>query len=84
MKGGITNIMKTAHLAEAFGMNYEVHVGGNALNNLANLHVELAIANCEYHEILMPLEGQGFGLLNAPVPDKEGYLHAPTGSGLGR
>jgi L-alanine-DL-glutamate epimerase-like enolase superfamily enzyme len=83
MKGGITNILKTAHLAEAFGMNYEVHVGGNSVNNLANLHVELAIRNCEYHEILMPLEGQGSGLIDAPVPDREGYLHAPSGPGLG-
>ena len=37
--------MKTAHLAEAFGMNYEIHHGGNSLNNWANLHVILAIKN---------------------------------------
>ena len=83
MKGGITTMLKTAHLAEAFGMNYEVHVGGNALNNLANLHVELAIGNCEYHEILMPLEGKNSGLLDGPEVDADGYLHAPTGPGLG-
>lgn len=83
IKGGITTIMKTAHLAEAFGMNYEVHVGGNALNNLANLHVELAIANCEYHEIIMPLAGQNFGLIDGPEVDKEGFIHAPESPGLG-
>ncbi len=31
VKGGITALIKTAHLAEAFGMNYEVHHGGNSL-----------------------------------------------------
>src|SRR5215813_10940070 len=33
VKGGITTLIKTAHLAEAFRMNYEVHHGGNSLNN---------------------------------------------------
>ena len=83
IKGGITTMMKTAHLAEAFGMNYEVHVGGNAINNIANLHVELAIANCEFHEIIMPYEGRHYGLTECPEVDAEGYIHAPNGPGLG-
>ena len=45
VKGGITTLVKTAHLAEAFRMNYEVHHGGNSLNNVANLHVIMAIRN---------------------------------------
>src|SRR5918994_3421434 len=39
VKGGITTLVKAAHLAESFSMNYEVHHGGNSLNNVANLHV---------------------------------------------
>ena len=35
VKGGITTLVKTAHLAEAFRMNYEIHHGGNSLNNVA-------------------------------------------------
>ncbi len=35
IKGGITGMMKIAHLAEAFHMNCEVHDGYNALNNVA-------------------------------------------------
>ena len=50
VKGGITPILKTAHLAEAFGMNYEVHHGGNSLNNWANPHVILSIRNTTYFE----------------------------------
>ena len=45
IKGGITTLIKTAHLAEAFHMKYEVHHGGNSLNNVANLHVIMAIKN---------------------------------------
>jgi len=43
VKGGITPCLKTAHLAEAFQMNFELHHGGNSLNNVANLHIALAI-----------------------------------------
>ena len=54
VKGGITTLVKTAHLAEAFRMNYEVHHGGNSLNNVANLHVIAAIRNTEFFEVLLP------------------------------
>jgi L-alanine-DL-glutamate epimerase-like enolase superfamily enzyme len=64
-------------------MNYEVHVGGNSINNLANLHVELAIRNTEFHEILMPERAAVYGLLNEPVVDNEGYMRPPQGPGLG-
>jgi L-alanine-DL-glutamate epimerase-like enolase superfamily enzyme len=83
IKGGITSLIKTAHLAEAFAMNYEVHVGGNSINNLANLQVELAIRNTEFHEILMPETAAVYGLLNEPTVDSEGYIHPPQGPGLG-
>ena len=35
VKGGLTPCMKTAHMAEGFRMNYEVHHGGNSHNNFA-------------------------------------------------
>ncbi|MEZ5856406.1 MAG: enolase C-terminal domain-like protein [Hyphomicrobiaceae bacterium] len=54
VKGGLTACLKTAHLAECFHMNYEVHHGGNSLNNFANLHLIMAIRNCEYFEVLLP------------------------------
>ncbi len=43
VKGGITTLGKAAHLADSFRMNYEVHHGGNSLNNVANLHVIASI-----------------------------------------
>src|ERR1700754_3576009 len=52
IKGGITGLMKIAHLAEAFGMNCEVHDSYNAFNNLAGRHVMMAIDNCNWLEVL--------------------------------
>ncbi|MBL6954836.1 MAG: mandelate racemase [Alphaproteobacteria bacterium] len=83
VKGGITSILKTAHLAQAFAMNYEVHHGGNSLNNYANLHVILAIANCQFFEVLLPSEAQKYGIIDDLTPDSDGFIHAPTGPGLG-
>ena len=83
LKGGLTSCLKTAHLAEAFHMNYEVHHGGNSLMNVANLHLVMAIRNCEYFEVLLPDAAQKHGLVNDIVVDENGMVHAPTEPGLG-
>lgn len=83
IKGGLTSCLKTAHLAEAFQMNYEVHHGGNSLNNVANLHLIMAIPNCEYFEVLLPDEVQKHGLVKDIEVDDNGMVHAPEGPGLG-
>ena len=83
VKGGITAVMKTAHLAEAFHMNYEVHHGGNSLNNVANLHATMAMKNTEMFEFLLPEEAQRYGLLEDVTPDKNGLVHTINEPGLG-
>ena len=83
VKGGITSIVKTAHLAEGFHLNFEVHHGGNSLNNVANLHVILAIKNCEYFEVLLPSGAQKYGLIEDIDPDADGLVHAFNDPGLG-
>ena len=83
VKGGITALVKAAHLAEAFHMNYEVHHGGNSLNNVANLHVIMAIKNCEFFEVLLPAGAQKYGLVQDIEPDRQGLVHAFNGPGLG-
>jgi L-alanine-DL-glutamate epimerase-like enolase superfamily enzyme len=83
VKGGITTLIKTAHLAEAFRMNMEVHHGGNSLNNVANLHVIMAIRNTEFFEILLPDAMQKYGLAQDISVDRDGLVHAPTEPGLG-
>ena len=83
VKGGITTLLKTAHLAEAFRMNYEVHHGGNSLNNIANLHVIASIRNTQFFEVLLPDAAQKYGLEQDIVVGRDGMVHAPTGPGLG-
>jgi L-alanine-DL-glutamate epimerase-like enolase superfamily enzyme len=83
VKGGITPLVKSAHLAEAFHMSFEVHHGGNSLNNVANLHVIMAIRNTELFEVLLPAGAQKYGLVQDIDPDPQGMVHAPEGPGLG-
>ena len=83
VKGGISALVKAAHLAEAFHMNYEVHHGGNSLNNVANLHVILAIPNTEYFEVLLPDATQKYGLSEDISVGRDGMVKPPDGPGLG-
>ncbi|HEX2547643.1 MAG TPA: enolase C-terminal domain-like protein [Ramlibacter sp.] len=83
VKGGITGCMKVAHLAEAFHLNFEVHHGGNSLNNFANLHVIMALPNTEFFEILLPAGSQKYGLVQDIEVDAQGLVHAPMKPGLG-
>jgi L-alanine-DL-glutamate epimerase-like enolase superfamily enzyme len=83
VKGGITALVKAAHLAEAFHMNFEIHHGGNSLNNVANLHVTMAIKNCEFFEVLLPAGAQKYGLAQDLEVDRLGRVRAPGGPGLG-
>ncbi|GBD11804.1 L-talarate/galactarate dehydratase [bacterium HR23] len=83
VSGGITPLVKIAHLAEAFRIKCEVHHGGNSLNNVANLHVIMAIPNCDYYEFFPSTGANKFGLVEDIEVDSQGYVHAPTKPGLG-
>jgi L-alanine-DL-glutamate epimerase-like enolase superfamily enzyme len=83
VKGGLTTCLKAAHLAEAFQMNFELHHGGNSLNNVANLHLALAIPNTEYLEILLPDQAQKYGLEEDLEVDANGLVRAFEQPGLG-
>ncbi len=83
VKGGITTMIKLAHLAEAFHMNLEIHHGGNSLNNVANLHVIMAIRNTQFFEVLLPDSAQKYGLAQDIVVGPDGMVAAPIGPGLG-
>jgi len=76
-------MVKIAHLAEAFHMKCEIHHGGNSLNNVANLHVTMAIPNCDYFEVLQPDSAQKYGLVRDIEVDAQGLVHAPEAPGLG-
>ena len=83
--GGITPLMKIAHLAEAFGMRMEVHGGG-----VGNLHVLCAMGNPgEFYErgLLHPFVDyeQPAPWLNRLVDpmDDTGNVHISMEPGLG-
>ena len=83
VKGGLTPCLKTARLAECFHMNYEVHHGGNSHNNFANLHLIMAIKNCEYFEVLLPDASQKYAVINDLKVGADGFVQAPKGPGIG-
>ena len=83
--GGITGLVKIAHLAESFGMNMEVHGGG-----VGNLHVLCAMSSPGlYYErgLLHPFVDYDAtpAWLNAPVDpmDEQGNVHVSPLPGLG-
>ena len=83
VKGGLTTMLKTAHLAEAFHMNYEVHHGGNSLNNMAQLHFVCSLANTTYFEVLLPHGAHKYGVMNDIEIDQDGMAHCPQTPGIG-
>lgn len=82
VKAGLTPMIRIAHMAEGFRMKCEVHHGGNSLNNVANLHLIMAINNCDYFEVLLPHSANKYALVEEIEVDSEGYAHAPTKPGL--
>ena len=83
VKGGINTLVNTAHQAEGLDKNIEVNHGGNSLNNVANLHVIMAIRNTEFFEVLLPAAAQKYGLVDDIEVDGNGLVHALNGPGLG-
>ena len=80
--GGITPMVRLCHLAEGFNMKCEIHHGGNSLNNVANLHITMAVPNCEFFEFFPCTGDNMYGLVNE-IDMTGGVVHAPTEPGLG-
>ena len=80
--GGVTGVMKTARLAEAFGVNCEVHTSIFHPLEIVNLHCCAAIRNCDFFELLYPIENFAFGL-KSPLPVVDGIATPPSAPGLG-
>ena len=82
MCGGITGLMKTAKLAESFGVQCEITTSVYHPIDLVNLHCSAAIKNCEFFEVMVPLEYFKFGL-KKDIKIENGYAHLPNKPGLG-
>lgn len=83
LAGGITQTRKIMGLAEANSMTVELQSYGYTLSQAANLHMMLAFTNCLYFEQAIPIEPLEFAALDTIRTDKNGYVHAPEGNGLG-
>lgn len=87
--GGITELRKVATLCEYFGMQLEPHSFGGIFYQMAHLHVILSIKNCNFFELPISQEDGEEGYFDVGIQgngiriDKEGYVHAPQGPGLG-
>lgn len=81
--GGITPMKKIMAMAQANNMRVEGQSWGMTLTQAANLHIMLAYGNCTYFEQAYPYEPFEVGSLDVIRTDKDGYVHAPEGYGLG-
>lgn len=79
--GGVTGTLKTAALAEAFHMAFEVHTAIFAPLELVNLHL-CAATPSRFFEVLWPRQPFDFGLRD-PLPIEDGVARLPDTPGLG-
>ena len=82
-KGGVTAVMKTAHMAESFGVQCEIHTAIYHPLELVNLHCCCAISNCEFFELLYPASAMAAGMKQPIEIDPSGYAHPPSAPGTG-
>lgn len=81
--GGVTGVLRTAYLADAFHMRCEIHSAIFHPLELVNLHVAAALPNTGRFEVLWPTERFAFGLAGG-LPVAGGLARAPEGPGLGQ
>ena len=80
--GGVTGVLKTARTAESFGVNCELHTCIFHPLDLANMHCAAAVRNCDFFELLYPIDAFAFGLAE-PLPIENGMAVLPEKPGLG-
>ena len=80
--GGVTGTLRTARLAEAFHASCELHTTIFHPLELVNLHLNGAIGNSHYLELLWPTDTFAFGLAD-PLPIANGIARMPDAPGLG-
>ena len=86
--GGITEMRKIGHLAEAFGKRVVPHHGGGGIGTIAHLHLVASWPHAPYLELLHePPIGSyqhRFAIFqDPPSVDTAGCIQLPAGPGLG-
>ncbi len=70
-------------LADAFGLPVEPQSWGYSLIQAPNLHLSLSVANALFFELPVPYDAYEYGVENPIRIDKDGFVAAPDGPGLG-
>ena len=81
VSGGITDLLKLAHLAESFGK--QVHIQKGSLWGFAGLNVNGGVQNCPVMECHPPLEQDRQPFIRNPLQLEDGCVRMPSGPGLG-
>lgn len=81
--GGITMLQRCAFCSDAFGIKFDPHSYGPTLVQAAHFHVMLAHKSSWWFELPINYEQFNVGMKEVILPDKDGYVHAPTKPGLG-
>ena len=81
-RGGITDMLKIARLAESFGVNCEITSKGAGFG-FVHAHVIGALRNCTYFEATATGSQGGEPLIKNPLYIIDGHLPVPQGPGLG-
>ncbi|MSS70543.1 MAG: hypothetical protein EXS64_03540 [Candidatus Latescibacteria bacterium] len=80
--GGITDLLKIARVAEAFGVNCEIS-SGDAAWGFVHAHLAGAVRNCDFFEARKTGAQGGAPLIRNPLRVEKGSLVIPQGPGLG-
>lgn len=82
--GGITECRRIAELADNFGLAFAPHVSiGSAIHFAATAHLASAMPNTLTSEYWIGDNPVGDRILETPLRLENGYLHTPSGPGLG-
>jgi L-alanine-DL-glutamate epimerase-like enolase superfamily enzyme len=82
--GGITGAMQVAHMAEAFGLEFQPHNWGNIFDLAVHFQLELASNTNYWFEMPWPAEypDRAYSKTKFRV-DQDGYVNATADPGLG-
>ena len=79
---GLTEIMKLAHLTDAFGAQMHVQAHGH-LWGFSSLHANGAIENMVMMEVHPPFEAYAHAAVGNPLQLSDGFVKMPEGPGFG-
>lgn len=81
LSGGITDLIKLAHLAECFGKH--IHIAKGGMWGYCGLNVNGGIENCPVMECHRPFEQDRQPFIRNPLKIEDGMVRMPEKPGLG-